>query len=661
MAATQLNIDLEYFDKEVDFSDLKEATNRLTSASESQFAQIQNETWYNRVFDAVTFSKKKEKRLAANISNLAQAQQVLMELLIRLSTRDTKIAALVEDSFDKIAELSAQNVKIAGAVKILRDRCILGLEKSSDIGDLSVINKEILAGILLLVTERLNALSEAQQKYNDAVLRYINIIDPQHIDLAKTLNEVGEVSIRRKMLVCAMELAFLGDLSFDFVDSFSDIIDEFDFGGKTIRDIKASIQKSYKLRGVDGFYNKYGHMDYEISDTFVLDIGHVVKVEDIEKQNQQDATSNVMSHDQSKVIRAQRTPMIIDTPFTVHNGEVKIISDKDITISAQITVHGTLEFSNCEINAKTFVKTNDGNTKPVIVVKGIFSAKHSDFKAIKLIECPESFDKIELVDCRFVNTVDDYKDSGLNKSWFDTLSAKQSNSAYTLIGKSIGTRTALLVNPATTYKPSDIYLHAPYHGNKGIEIFDCHFIGTSNIKVASGVLKKNVFESTGAIFFTDSYSSNKPERAILECKFIDIPHVCIDNADEIRNCEFTATKCFEPDSRYGFNRFERSGDGLAGYIDVQMTRGGTVISDCNFSNLEFKSIGYYYLFGHKIFKKKSTYTTAKVVNCVFEKCKIKSDAKYLLPQLGRSNDFIEKDVSILTVVDCKFIQCSPEK
>lgn len=272
MSMAQLNIDLDYFDKEVDFSDLKEATNKLCSASENQFFQIQKEKWYKRLFDAVTFSKKNEKRLAANITNLAQAQQILIELLIRLSARDTKVAVLVEQSFDKIAELSASSVRIAEAVKVLRDRCILGLEKSSDIGDLSGTQKEILAGILLTVAERFNDLSEAQQKYIDAVLRYIKVIDPQHIDVSKTLGEVTDTTVRKKILICAFELAFLCDLNFDFEDNFPNFIEEFDFGGKTIKEIREGINKSYKLRGVDGFYNKYGHMDYVIADTFMLEV-----------------------------------------------------------------------------------------------------------------------------------------------------------------------------------------------------------------------------------------------------------------------------------------------------------------------------------------------------------------------------------------------------
>jgi len=285
MSATQFSIDFDYFDRECDFSDLQEATHQLCTASESQFSQIQSEKWYTRLFDTITFSQKKDKRLAANITNLAQAQHVLIELLIRLSARDIKIATLVEESYDKIAELSAQDIKIAEAIKILRDRCILGLGKSSDIGSLSSTNKEILAGILLLVTEHFGNLNVAQQKYNDAVLRYIDIIDPQQIDLSKTLNEVTDNTIRKKMLICTMELAFLHEMNFDFEDNFSVFIDEFDFGGKTIKEIKEGIQRSYKLRGIEGFYNKYGHMDYEIDDTFLIHIEQENEVTGEEKSS----------------------------------------------------------------------------------------------------------------------------------------------------------------------------------------------------------------------------------------------------------------------------------------------------------------------------------------------------------------------------------------
>src|SRR5699024_3538216 len=112
--------------------DLQEASKQLTIATEEQFTEIKNEKWFTRVFDMVTFSKKNDKRIANQIENLAQAQQILMEILVRMSDRDTRISDMVATSFDKIEKLSKNDVLLAQKISQLEKRSILGITKETD-------------------------------------------------------------------------------------------------------------------------------------------------------------------------------------------------------------------------------------------------------------------------------------------------------------------------------------------------------------------------------------------------------------------------------------------------------------------------------------------------------------------------------------------------
>lgn len=85
-----------------DFDSIQEAITTLSSASQDQFEEIKKEKWFTRLFDMVTFSQKGKERLAAQIGSVAQAQQILLEILLRLSSNDEKISDMVVNSMADI-------------------------------------------------------------------------------------------------------------------------------------------------------------------------------------------------------------------------------------------------------------------------------------------------------------------------------------------------------------------------------------------------------------------------------------------------------------------------------------------------------------------------------------------------------------------------------
>jgi hypothetical protein len=253
MITQDVQIDYDYFENgQCSFEDLKNASNKLSAATQEQFEEIKNEKWFTRVFDMITLSKKNEKRLANQIGNLTQAQQIMMEIFIRLSARDQRVLDLVSECFYKLEVLSQNDIKLADKFRQLENSCILGIGKQTDLANLSEVERIILAGLIYELMKRFGSVSDAQRNYANNLLYYLEI-DANPIDVKKSLDSVKNIDSKKNLLICCMEYGFLNELNFNFLEDVEEFVTEFDFGNKTIKEIKNRITTAYNLRGVDGF------------------------------------------------------------------------------------------------------------------------------------------------------------------------------------------------------------------------------------------------------------------------------------------------------------------------------------------------------------------------------------------------------------------------
>ncbi len=309
-----------------DYDFLKDAIKKLSVVSEEQFESIKKEKWYNRVFDMVTFSQKGKKRLAEQISTVAQAQQILIELLLRLAANDEEISKLVMECMVDIEKIQEQNIYMLKKIKKLQNLS-LGIRKDTDISMLSEKNRDILSGCLYYVNGLDGVSSEAQQRFANAVIAYINS-DVQMDNPLVGLEDIDTDS-KRKILACCMEYIYLYDCSFDNIDKYEDFIAEFDFGQKTIQAVEKQVKALYALRGIDGLIEKYNSAEFEdIDDFFVLEIADVVE-EDIDIGTMEDYEISEILH--------------------IAQDEVKKIRNKQVHLKAYVDCSGALEFEHCVI------------------------------------------------------------------------------------------------------------------------------------------------------------------------------------------------------------------------------------------------------------------------------------------------------------------------
>ena len=81
-----------------DIDSIALAIKKISTSSENQFNELKKERWFNRLFNMITFSNKKNIRLAEQISTLAQAQEILVRILLLLSEKSLEISELVKNN-----------------------------------------------------------------------------------------------------------------------------------------------------------------------------------------------------------------------------------------------------------------------------------------------------------------------------------------------------------------------------------------------------------------------------------------------------------------------------------------------------------------------------------------------------------------------------------
>ncbi len=307
-----------------DYDAIKQAIESLSKSSQEQFEEMKKEKWYNRVFDMITFSQKGKKRLAEQIGTIAQAQQIFIELLLRLSSNDANISNIIAESMDDIRRIQGQNIYLLSKINQL-ENISLGIKADMDINKLSDRYKQVLSACLYKINGMNSESSDTQQNYANTVIRYLGV-DVQ-MDNPTSAFDAMDIDSKRRIFSCCMEYIFLRNCTFDTYREYEEFVEEFDFGNKTIDAVKEQIIHLYSLRGIEGFYSKYKIDNFEdIDDVFAIELGLQVKSEDDEQELTDENITSILQ---------------------ISHGETKVYKDKNIHISAYINCEGTLNIDHC--------------------------------------------------------------------------------------------------------------------------------------------------------------------------------------------------------------------------------------------------------------------------------------------------------------------------
>ena len=366
MGQYEVDFNIESFgNDENDIQYLKTAIDNLTNESEKQFQTIKNEKWFTRIIDLATLSNKKDIRMSQQISNIAQAQDILIELLKRLSATDVKIDNMLLNSMNQIEQLYNHTEKLALKVVDLKEQMIYGINQSKNINDLKDIEKIVLYNLLQEASKTFENTTVEQQQFADSLFRYLQL-EHSTVNLPESINQLDSIAIKKVLLQLLLEYGFLNNNNFNFNSGFQEIVEMFDFGNRTITEIRDTIQNIYLLRGVEGFswFNPV-ILEHE----FFIDL----EIEEYLEQESEEFK--------------EREQLTLEHIIVIDQDENEVIKNKIINLSSIVTVKGKLQFENCEINI------ND-NFIPITLQSGTleFINCHVDAKSNKesLIESNEN-------------------------------------------------------------------------------------------------------------------------------------------------------------------------------------------------------------------------------------------------------------------------------
>lgn len=233
------------------------------------------------------------------------------------------------DSFlDDLLDVSEEQDK---RITNIEDKANYGFNDVIDIKDLEDKDKKFLAGILMATCKRIKNINQQQKDFILGVLKYIDIKKPDLNISLENIENIESIQIQKAMLQVIMELMFIGEENFNFLNEYEDIFDYFSVNKKGFKDIKKSIQDMYDMVGIEGIYYK----------------------DEEELLDEEDAQKNQVEETESEEIEPEE--IIIGKDFTLEDFETKEFKNKRVIINDKLEHRGILRFINSEIEFNNMI------------------------------------------------------------------------------------------------------------------------------------------------------------------------------------------------------------------------------------------------------------------------------------------------------------------
>lgn len=333
-----------YYGNACDFQDLQTAVQQLTTKSEAQFEELKNEKWYHRIFNMVVCPRKNNIRMADQITSLAQAQGILIEILVRLADQDANIAGMVMQSQSDIRALAQNSAYLQERLYLLEDKSY-GIKENENLRDLNSQQRNILCGCLNEASRLYANPSSEQRLFANELLNYLNA-DARVENLEDALDGL-EDSAKRKILSCVITYLYLYDHTAESMeqDAQEDFIDLFDLGRKTLKALKQQTADTYHLRGVDGCIDRYIMAPIEITEETPFEVELPEAAPD-----KVAVAGNTSVQDEDTIdVSVPREKLVLSGSIQT-SGET-IYQNKDIHFaSAILSCQGSVKFINCTIH-----------------------------------------------------------------------------------------------------------------------------------------------------------------------------------------------------------------------------------------------------------------------------------------------------------------------
>ena len=665
------------------------AIKKISTSSENQFNELKKERWFNRLFNMITFSNKKNMRLAEQISTLAQAQEILIRILLLLSEKSSEISELVKNNTKDIEKLGENNIYLLNRIKKLEDK-VLGIKRKIKPEDLSLQAKEILSACLNKLSTLFDYTNDNQKLYVNFILNQLNISRVEYENLEFAINELDSNNEKTQILISCLEYIYLKNNNFNILKTNYQIlnfIEMFYFSEKKIDEIKNQVERDSNFDGIIFRYTNNYNEDFE-DDDFLLDfINDIGKIE-IEKED-----------------------LYINSMINIKEGEVYVIENKNIHISSMINCSGTLEIKNSTLYyneilnkevKKIFNKINLGNNSTLkvenstVICKSYdkeFFIKGEDLKKSNIylkntifIDCLNCINSdvinANIENCNFKNCVRDFFKINVYGDFLmkDCSIVQEKLPNFKIPLKESWYKKEVLFHIYNSSKKSaiftnnkvDIYFYdnerqynqlISSYFNKNLiiknSIFNNHLENNISLQIEADNVDKCAFFSLSNILKTKNIDNCFFENCSFICQERNSNLLYIKNT-EFRNCSnsiFPSDKdsinqySLRPSYYHNKIIFENckfSGKGLIKENFIELGR-SSQIKNCEFSNISMKN----FLISISIDEK----SLILIQNCVFKNCTTERKDKEIIKKYESMQRVIKGELiyKMAEIKDCQFI------
>lgn len=558
MTKEQCSLQPNYYGSSCDFQDLQSAVQQLTTKSDAQFEELKNEKWFHRIFNMVVCPRKNNIRMAEQITSLAQAQGILIEILVRLADQDANIAGMVMQSQSDIRALAQNSAYLQERLYLLEDKSY-GIKENENLKDLNGQQRNILSGCLNEASKLYAMPSNEQRLYANELLNYLNA-DAQVANLEDALDDL-EDNAKRKILSCVITYMYLYDHTAESMeqDEQEDFIDLFDLGRKTIKSLKQQTVDTYRLRGVDGCIDRYITAPIEITEETPFEV-------ELPEPKAAEGASEAQTEENGEEAidtNAPREKLVLSG--SIQNDGETVYKNKDVHFSSAImNCKGTVKFINCTIHynedKSSHIYLGDDTSFEIAYSTVICHGNCLNDNYFIQTKANETVESCIVKSSEFVGCVGFIKGSYEN-FYFDHNRVIGSCSGFLYLGikgksKIINSRFLLPDEPVFETKDANnqICQYFVYCAGENVSFDNNIFKGEKDISDSSYMVKNYIRVIRGSADI--GYDDETDKGTVSNCTFVRM-NKCIEHIGTVKDCIFE--KCSEAIIECGFliteNRF----------------------------------------------------------------------------------------------------------
>lgn len=340
------NIDTKLVDTSIfTSSDAIQAAQSIFSNNHATFEEIKTRSWYKKLLNAIAGGHKDRKHLHRSIRDLAQLQELVMNIYItQMQSYDSDFAQVVD-----------QLINTNSVVGKLYKSCVLKINQQPEIQVLSDSDQELMyifLGIYAKESELTPAQKDRLRNYNSAIASNLRVLPPESARDFEAFEKVenADVFYRCAIEQCAVTTEKLTPNPFSAIDYLN-------ISPRRKSAICATVEEELSTFGFEHFWLKYQKydlwedtiVDYEVSENEICNLDNskeftiapnshidvtkdcataVFRAVEIQDKNQFiESASYVVFNDSNKISYFHKETAIKKT-IDVEVGDVKALFDK---------------------------------------------------------------------------------------------------------------------------------------------------------------------------------------------------------------------------------------------------------------------------------------------------------------------------------------------